>query len=62
MSAGKVKDGALQKTDTAVKAINDARNALSELQKQYAPHQAAYLQCDSIDDKLFEALVALGDN
>lgn len=67
MSAGKSRavvpprDGALQKTDAAVRAINEARNMVSDMQKQYVPGTASHAQCDSIDDKLFDALTALGD-
>lgn len=54
-------EGAAQKVDAAVRHIEEARKLNETLQKQYAPNSASYAQCEQIDDKLFDALQALGD-
>lgn len=54
-------DGAAQKVDAAVRHIEEARKLNETLQKQYAPDSASYAHCEQIDDKLFDALKALGN-
>lgn len=45
----------------ATSHIREAAAELDKLQRQYAPENAAWAQCETIDDHLFEALRLLGD-
>lgn len=55
------KEGAAQKVDKAIRAIEEARKLNTQQQAQFHPGTAAYGQCEKIDDKLFEALTCLGE-
>lgn len=59
--SARVFEGAAQKVDAAVRHIEEARKLNETLQKQYAPDSASYAHCEQIDDKLFDALQALGN-
>lgn len=49
-----------EKLYAATTSINAAKLELDKLQGQYNPDHAAWGQCETIDDHLFEALRLLG--
>lgn len=56
-----VHDGASQSVLRAIAAVNEAKKLNDQLQAQYKTDTAQWHQCESIDDKLHDALTALGD-
>lgn len=53
--------GASQSVMRAIEAVNTAKKLNDQMQAQYKTGTAQWHQCESIDDKLHEALTALGD-
>lgn len=53
--------GASQSVMRAIAAVNEAKKLNDQLQAQYKTGTSQWHQCESIDDKLHDALTALGD-
>lgn len=53
--------GAAKKLDAAIGKIYEAQKLNDDMQRQYSPGTASWHQCESIDDRLHDALALLGD-
>lgn len=58
---GSPESTAVSQIDRATEHVRQARAEVEKLKGQYSPDSAAWAQCDTIDNRLFEALAALGE-
>lgn len=54
-------DGVRVRIDAAVRAIEEAQKLNNRMQKKFAGSQSEWHEHESIDEKLYEALKALGN-